>query len=455
LIALTLLLVSAVPCAHADNLTYSCLGYSAATVEEFVRPGRVLVGTNGNIYVTEFTFYNELQSVTLAEYDPESGVTTRTPLPVTGYYDYPSSLTELPDGTIVVSSMNSFGGKIILVPPEEEPIVALINEMGTGPTTVFYHAGTGKLLGTDSKADELYELVPNNGEPISYTAVLLYAPNVPGEPRRDFGHGIAGDPNDPNVIYANAQYIMKLAWNGTGFERVREYGDFYNMTDIIHVGGSRLLGVKEAGRRVQMLDLDSGEIFPFLEVSGIYCSASLPGLGFRPADSSLWGVGVPSCEPLPPIGYLWRGPMADGVGACGCQSCTVNCGECPPGCGNGICSPLEDCGSCPVDCGTCPEACGDLNCDPDENCQNCPEDCGACPPGCGNGICSATEDCASCPADCGTCSVACGNGVCGLDENCKNCPDDCGACPPGCGNGICSPQESCVSCPLDCGPCPE
>jgi uncharacterized protein YkwD len=39
--------------------------------------------------------------------------------------------------------------------------------------------------------------------------------------------------------------------------------------------------------------------------------------------------------------------------------------------------------------------------------MNCKMDCGACPPVCGNQMCEAGEDCMNCPGDCGMCPLMC------------------------------------------------
>jgi len=127
----------------------------------------------------------------------------------------------------------------------------------------------------------------------------------------------------------------------------------------------------------------------------------------------------------------------------------------PNQCGNGLCEPVEDCQSCSADCGTCPPICGDGDCQAEEDCSNCPQDCGECLPICGDENCDVDENCENCPDDCGICPPECGDEVCEGDENCGNCPQDCGECTPECGDGECQrPDENCDNCPQDCGECP-
>jgi hypothetical protein len=48
-----------------------------------------------------------------------------------------------------------------------------------------------------------------------------------------------------------------------------------------------------------------------------------------------------------------------------------------PGCGDGVCTSLENCRVCPGDCATCPIVCGDHACDaPTETVASCHADCG-------------------------------------------------------------------------------
>ncbi len=61
--------------------------------------------------------------------------------------------------------------------------------------------------------------------------------------------------------------------------------------------------------------------------------------------------------------------------------------------------------------------------------------------GCGDGICSALEDAASCPGDC-----FCGNGTCDDGENRMSCVVDCALC----GDGFCDPGETMANCMPDC-----
>lgn len=48
------------------------------------------------------------------------------------------------------------------------------------------------------------------------------------------------------------------------------------------------------------------------------------------------------------------------------------------GCGDGVCSAIETCQSCTADCGACPPGCGDSVCASDETCDSCALDC-SCP----------------------------------------------------------------------------
>jgi len=165
-----------------------------------------------------------------------------------------------------------------------------------------------------------------------------------------------------------------------------------------------------------------------------------------------------------------------------CETCAIDCGECPPECGDDSCDFIidEDCQSCPADCGPC---CGDNNClaEHGETCATCPADCGSC---CGNDDCEADlgEDCGTCAADCGACPQVCGDGICDFasgEEDCEKCVEDC-ACEPGqecqygqccqadcdgkscgpdgcggscgdCGGGeTCTPEGQCIGCQPDC-----
>lgn len=84
-------------------------------------------------------------------------------------------------------------------------------------------------------------------------------------------------------------------------------------------------------------------------------------------------------------------------------------------CGDGTCqngAGGEGCDSCALDCGDCPEIdCGDFVCDPGETYVTCPTDCGD--PGplgfCGDGVCSEEdeEDYESCEKDCVTPNERC------------------------------------------------
>lgn len=51
-----------------------------------------------------------------------------------------------------------------------------------------------------------------------------------------------------------------------------------------------------------------------------------------------------------------------------------------PYCGDGSCNGEETCDSCSDDCGECPPECGDGECNGDESCESCTDDCGECPP---------------------------------------------------------------------------
>ncbi len=47
--------------------------------------------------------------------------------------------------------------------------------------------------------------------------------------------------------------------------------------------------------------------------------------------------------------------------------------------------------------------CGDGSCNGAETCETCTADCGVCPPVCGDGVCDSIENCSYCPSDCGVC----------------------------------------------------
>lgn len=101
--------------------------------------------------------------------------------------------------------------------------------------------------------------------------------------------------------------------------------------------------------------------------------------------------------------------------------CAVDCGEVPPGCGDGTCGPLESGTSCPADCAT---TCGDMICAAGETFGTCPADCG---PPCGDGVCTPPESNASCVQDC----PVCGDGACTSGETPASCAPDC-TCLPVC-----------------------
>ena len=99
--------------------------------------------------------------------------------------------------------------------------------------------------------------------------------------------------------------------------------------------------------------------------------------------------------------------------------------------------------------------CGDGSCDPSENCNTCSSDCGVCPPGCGDGTCQTSENCSSCVADCDVCPPSCGDGTCQTSESCNACSIDCGVCPPTCFDGILHQDETEVDCGGVCGSCDD
>jgi hypothetical protein len=232
--------------------------------------------------------------------------------------------------------------------------------------------------------------------------------------------------------------------------------------------------------------------------------APLP-IDAAPADAPLGPVDAGGADAQPYLSYC-------GDGFCDhdedCFSCVPDCLECPPGCGDETCEPLESeaCSNCPADCvcgtSTCEEAwtCA-KGCGSDSTCitncaqsacyeeqlatgalfacllASCPDQCadmsstqclicafaycgvesadcygGVCgPQDCGDSTCQPEEDCVNCPGDCGACPDLCGDGTCQPAEDCGGCPDDCGVC---CGNGVCAPDEACDTCPDDCGTCP-
>ncbi|MBI5502261.1 MAG: hypothetical protein HY907_18605 [Deltaproteobacteria bacterium] len=113
-------------------------------------------------------------------------------------------------------------------------------------------------------------------------------------------------------------------------------------------------------------------------------------------------------------------------------------------CPNGLCEEGESCETCTLDCGACPPRCGDGSCQPDyESCWDCAEDCPTCPPVCGNGECEAGETFEGCAADCAP-PVDCGDGTCNpVTESCTSCWPDCGDCPSSCPNGLVEGTEEC------------
>lgn len=158
----------------------------------------------------------------------------------------------------------------------------------------------------------------------------------------------------------------------------------------------------------------------------------------------------------------------------------INCGSCPPLCGDSICDPEEwntcydDCGpdctilpSCGlrcglvdsgcgyfINCGPCGGQCGNGACEAGEGNITCPEDCP--PPGCVSTGCNG--GCGTYIDNCGQ-SLACGqcggygqcshpNGICEpeLGEDPLSCKWEC---PIGCDDGICGPGEP-LRCPSDC-----
>ncbi len=151
------------------------------------------------------------------------------------------------------------------------------------------------------------------------------------------------------------------------------------------------------------------------------------------------------------------GETDEGLGtlcSCGDGQCAEAGGEnprtcsadCPPACGDALCSPGESPEACPEDCcGKCGDgrclrgACG-------EDAGTCPGDCAA---DCGNGVCEPGENPAGCETDCPT--DTCGNGVCEpADGGVEGCPADCRA---SCGNCVCEALEDFLVCPTDCGYC--
>ncbi|MCY1072565.1 DUF4215 domain-containing protein [Nannocystis sp. RBIL2] len=164
-----------------------------------------------------------------------------------------------------------------------------------------------------------------------------------------------------------------------------------------------------------------------------------------------------------PSDCVWRDETGEGPGAAVCdaqenwtfvQACLGTCGNgqededetaetCPrdfpgPGCGDGVCAPLEDPARCPTECH--PGSCGDGTCELHENAAICAEDC---TPGCGDGVCQADEE-AACARDCLPCSsdsCVCGDMVCGTGESMMSCPQDCTE--PFCGNGVVEEGEPC------------
>ncbi|WP_434422235.1 DUF4215 domain-containing protein [Nannocystis pusilla] len=164
-----------------------------------------------------------------------------------------------------------------------------------------------------------------------------------------------------------------------------------------------------------------------------------------------------------PSDCVWTEATGEGPAAAVCdaqenwtfvQACLSTCGNgqeddgetlqtCPrdfpgPGCGDGICAPLEDPGRCPAECHA--GSCGDGKCELHENAAVCADDCSS---GCGDGVCQAGEE-ASCGRDCESCSgdsCVCGDGTCGEKESMMSCPADCTQ--PFCGNGAKEDGEAC------------
>jgi hypothetical protein len=201
----------------------------------------------------------------------------------------------------------------------------------------------------------------------------------------------------------------------------------------------------------------------------------------------------------------------DGCCPAGCTS--VNDGDCPPVCGNGLVEGGEVCdGNCPTSCddgqacttdtltgspGTCDVRCTNTAsgaCADGDGC--CPSACTSlddddCAPRCGNGVVEAGEICdGDCPTGCddgdacttdslagsaGTCDAVCqhvlpagcagAGGCCPLGctpiasavcdaaaaEMCTTC-SECDTMSPVCGNGACDSGETSASCLGDCGP---
>ncbi|MBI5485852.1 MAG: hypothetical protein HY905_00820 [Deltaproteobacteria bacterium] len=134
----------------------------------------------------------------------------------------------------------------------------------------------------------------------------------------------------------------------------------------------------------------------------------------------------------------------DGTGADGDGDGGGDDGEDTPTavCPNGLCEEGESCDTCTMDCGACPPRCGDGSCQPDyESCWDCAEDCPTCPPVCGDGACQAPELCSDCAADC--CGGGCGDEDCAGTETCETCWLDCGACAAVCPNGLVETGEEC------------
>jgi len=113
------------------------------------------------------------------------------------------------------------------------------------------------------------------------------------------------------------------------------------------------------------------------------------------------------------------------------------CQDCPPACGDGICSPGEDAQNCLPDCCQCGDKLCQAECPADADCfEDCP---------CGDGKCVGGESAESCPTDCCLCGDGkCEEIVCQVDAGCAT---DCS-----CGNGKCNPEfnETNASCPQDC-----
>lgn len=145
-------------------------------------------------------------------------------------------------------------------------------------------------------------------------------------------------------------------------------------------------------------------------------------------------------------------------------------------CGDQKCNGAENCDNCRIDCGYCPPPCGDQLCDvgKGEHCAMCPADCGECetgccqvggPLGCGDAetwymVTSMMPQCAwEWTAECVEFwnsfvpDGCCGNGQCSMAESCVNCPQDCGECVPKCGDMLCNGDETCQNCAVDCGQC--